>query len=236
MNNFKTTVKTSLFSSLIFTFATNTSADFANRKYIGATLGETSYPQFCSSANPRIKSQIPQGSTDGRFHCNSSGSTIKFYGGLRWNRYLALEISYLKPSAAQSSFYTNNENGEYAKAAYQVETHLLTAFLLGFYPVNSNINMFARVGTGAWRGKLSEQQSAQFYIPQQLSNGQFTAQLQTFDKDKSQNHKGPHWGVGVGMNYVYRNHWIWRLEWEKLDPTGVDFNAETLSLGLGRLF
>ncbi|WP_444928628.1 outer membrane beta-barrel protein [Microbulbifer sp. SSSA002] len=236
MKYLKNSLKTHLASTLTLFFSISVSAEAPSQKYIGATLGITSNTQFCSFATPQIKSQIVQKSIDGRYQCDKNGSNIKLYGGFQWGKYIAVEFNYQKPSSAEVSFRTENEHGEYIRASYRLNKQLLSSFLLGIYPLNTHLNLFARLGGGLWRGEITTQQAAKLHIPQQLPSGQYTPQLYSYNQKTSTNHNGSHWGYGIGMNYTYGKRWALRLEWETLEASGVDFNAESLSLGLERKF
>src|SRR5262245_43570426 len=103
--------------------------------YLGAALGQSSYREACADFGRAA------GAAGTSFNCQREDTAGKVFGGWRFNRYLAAEISYLDYGVAKA---TSVVPGVQASATTKVKAAGLSA--LGSVPLGERLALLGRLG------------------------------------------------------------------------------------------
>jgi OmpA-OmpF porin, OOP family len=154
--------------------------------YLGGALGQAAFKEWCTTGG------VPNASFNS---CKDSDTAWKLLGGYRFNRYFAIEASYIEWGEVTASV-----NLPPAVVEVAASQHSYGLAAVGTLPVGERFELFGKAGL--------------------LQNEQETKRLSpnpsTFKRDESAFH------YGLGAKYAVTNNWAVRGEWEKTDKLKVE--------------
>jgi OOP family OmpA-OmpF porin len=157
--------------------------------YFGASLGMSQARKFCNA------SDAPAGSSTSS--CDDHGVGFKLFLGYRFNKFLAVEGSFI----TFGDFATNVTVGsETARAEFNPKAWSGAGLLI--VPLGDRLELFGKAGMAAVK---SERQTT-------VGGASFT-----LGKDRNE----PIYGLG--LSYGFGRPWSLRAEWERISDSKVDF-------------
>jgi len=157
--------------------------------YLGVGIGNASYREACADFNRMV-------GVANAFGCTSSEDTAqKAFGGWRFNRYFAAELSYVDYGEAKGS---GSVNGAAATASTKVKAAGLSA--LGLLPLGDRLWVYGRLGLSLVKTRT------------QVEGG--AAAVEDDDETELQ--------IGIGALFDLTRDWGIRLEYERLNDTKID--------------
>ena len=162
--------------------------------YLGGALGQATFKEWCTTG----------GTPNASFNsCKDSDSAWKLLGGYRFNRYFAIEASYIEWGEVTANVNLGVPPTVIEVAASQ---HSYGLAAVGTLPLAERFELFGKAGL------LQNEQETRRISPNPS----------TFNRDET----GFHYGVGA--KYAFTRNWAVRGEWEKTEKLKV----ELLSIGV----
>lgn len=186
-------------------FSVNANAEIANRGfYLGAGGGGVKYNGFnelCREITGALPGQTVSSS------CSSDETVFgfKFFGGWRWNQYVAIEVGYanLGEGKGDTLIFGQDVNGEISADAIFIEA-------VGSIPLSDKARLFGKLGYASLSAELK---TDVFAVP--LGGAVPVASF-------SRSFEEPIYGAG--FEYGFSEKVAGRLEWERFDwQDGIDF-------------
>jgi OmpA-OmpF porin, OOP family len=179
-----------LFVGILLSAATGASAQGPGGGfYLGGALGQATFKEWCT--------------TGGTFNsCNDTDTAWKLLGGYRFNRYFAVEASYVEWGEVTASLNLGVPPAREVAASQ----HSYGLAAVGTLPVGERFELFGKAG----------------FLQNEQETRRVSPNPSTLQRDESAFH------YGLGAKYAVTNNWAVRGEWEKTEKLDV----EMLSIGL----
>lgn len=129
--------------------------------------------------------------------------SISLFGGFRFNRYFGAEIGYIRFDDVDS----DTEDG-----TLKMKLDGFTAHVVGFLPISSTIDGFAKLGVIRWDGKESWRDDLG---------------IERFDDDGTDLSLGAGFTAQVTPAFSLRGEWTYY----QIEPTGYDADTSVVSIG-----
>jgi OmpA-OmpF porin, OOP family len=160
--------------------------------YVGGALGQSSFRKACRDFDELVASQ-------GSFNCIShEASAGKVFGGWRFHRYLAAELSYIDYGEAKATATLGTAS---VMASSKVQAAGLSG--LGILPLGDRLSVFGRLGLLQTR-------------TQSKATGAAAAES---DHSELEMH------VGIGGMLLLGRGWSLRLEFERVNDSKIDLST-----------
>ncbi|MGI0116079.1 outer membrane beta-barrel protein [Zooshikella sp. RANM57] len=195
-------------------FATNSLNPFADEKsgfYLGLGAGAADYNDSYSDyekENDRYSGNSEYTKREG---------AVNLFAGYRVNKYFGLEINYTDFGSPDAEY--NSPGGSvHEDVENEIKGYGIKA--VGFYPINTNIELKATAGVMKW--KVEEDYS--------ITNSAFPS----VNKANSHSEKGTSLTFGLGANYNLTENVAFGLQWERINDVGEKYDenkTDTLRFG-----
>lgn len=150
--------------------------------YLGGALGQSKFKDWCTGETATI-----------RFTgCDESDTSWKLLGGYRFNRYVAVEASYIDWGEVTASVNTG--------AQVAAKQHSYGLAVVGTIPLGQRFELFGKAG----------------FLQTEQETRRITPSPSTVDRDETELH------YGLGAKYGFTENWALRGEWENTDKLKVE--------------
>jgi OmpA-OmpF porin, OOP family len=162
--------------------------------YLGGALGPATFKEWCTTG----------GAPNASFNsCEDTDTAWKLLGGYRFNRYFALEASYIEWGEVTANLNLGVPPTSVQVAASQ---HSYGLAAVGTLPLGERFELFGKAGL--------------------LQNEQETRRVSPNPSTIKRDETGFHYGLGA--KYAVTRNWALRGEWENTEK----LKAEMLSIGV----
>jgi OmpA-OmpF porin, OOP family len=147
-----------------------------NRPYLGAALGQSKFKEWC---DPTLAA------------CDDKDTAWKLFGGYRFNRYLAMEASYVDWGKVTATGATG------ARATADQQSYGIAA--LGSLQIGPQFTAFGKLG----------------FLRTEQERRRITPPVSTLERKETELH------YGLGVRYSPTKNWSLRAEWENTEKLKV---------------
>ena len=139
-----------------------------------------------------------------------SALNTQAFAGLRYGKYVGVEAGYFRYGTFKDETWLATPDiavlPPFPTATYATKLDGLTLFLVGFYPINQELEAFAKVGTVAWDSELTIRSPSVNLIGEA---------------------DGDDLAFGLGLDYLASGPWRVRLElqYHDVEVTSLDINV-----------
>lgn len=144
----------------------------------------------------------------------SAAATRQFLG-LRLGRYLAIEGAYFRYGTIHDTAYLATPDfpvvPPFPGADYALKLDGFDAYLMGFWPLNQDLEVFGKVGMAWWDSRIT---------------------VNSPDMDPVEEADGSDLAFGLGFNYLTTGPFQVRLELQVLDTEVTDLNWNVMASGI----
>jgi hypothetical protein len=144
-----------------------------------------------------------------------SAAAVRQFLGVRLGRYLAIEGGYFRYGTIHDTAYLATPDfpvvPPFPGTDYAVKLDGYDAFLMGFWPLNQDLEVFGKVGMAWW-------------------DSRFTVHFPGADEVEKTDGSDLAWGFG--LNYLTTGPFQVRLEFQMLDTEVTDLNWNVMASGI----
>lgn len=153
--------------------------------YLGGALGQSKFKDWCTGAS----------ATAFFNSCDDKDTAWKLLGGYRFNRYVAVEGSYIDWGEVTANVTVSGTRAEVA-----AKQHSYGLAAVGTLPLGERFELFGKAG----------------FLMTEQETRRITPSPSTVNREESELH------YGLGAKYLFTKNWVLRGEWEKTDKLKVE--------------
>jgi OOP family OmpA-OmpF porin len=153
--------------------------------YLGGSLGQSSFTEWCDTGGAPITLTA----------CKDTDTAWKLLGGYRFNRYLAVEASYIDWGEVTASAVSG---GQAVEVAAEQKSYGVAG--VGSLRLGPRFEVFGKLG----------------FVHTDQQTKRITPNPSTVEREETELH------YGLGLKYAFTRNWAARAEWENTEKLKVE--------------
>lgn len=153
--------------------------------YLGGSVGQSKFKEWCDTGGAPITLTA----------CKDTDTAWKLFGGYRFNRYLAVEASYINWGEVTASAVSG---GQPVDVAAEQKSYGVAG--VGSLRLGPSFEVFGKLG----------------FVQTDQQTKRITPNPSTVDRDETEFH------YGLGLKYAFARNWAVRAEWENTEKLKVE--------------